>query len=135
MGFYFSSKGFLLLNKLRTISLLNHLNLYIISYKHNIQSYIDIKTKIIRSQNLFLSLNDNNNGRPFLPTNSWRALKQRFLRTPELALVSLDGTRCNNNQVPVFRLNTNPELIINFSQLASCIRPSYCRFSLITPSL
>ena len=89
MGFYFLSKGFLLLNKLRTISLLNHLNLYIICYKHNIQSYTDIKTKIIRWHNLFLSLDDNSNGRPFLPTNSSRALKHRLLRTLKLALVSL----------------------------------------------
>ena len=80
------------------ILLLNHLNLYIISYKHNIQSYTVIKTKIVRWKNLFLSLDDNSNGRPFLPTNSQRALKQRLLRTPELALVSLDGTRCNNSQ-------------------------------------
>ena len=103
--------------------------------QHNIQSYTDIKTKIIRWQNLFLSLDNNNNGRSFLPTNSWRALKQRLLRTPELALVSLAGTRCNNNQVPVFRLSINPELISKFSQLASSIIPSYCRLSLKTSSL
>ena len=84
---------------------------------------------------MFLSLENNINGRPFLPTNSWRVLKQRLLRTLELALVFLDGTRCSNNQVPVFRLSTNPELISKFSQLARCIRPSYCRFSLKTPSL
>ena len=79
---------------------------------------------------MFLSLDDNSNGRPFLPTNSWRVLKQRLLGTPELALVSLTGTRCSNNQVPVFRFNTNPELISKFSKLASYIRPSYCRLSL-----
>ena len=125
----------LLLNKLRTTSLLHHLILYNIKCKHNIQSYTYIKTNITRWQNLFLSLDDNSNGKSFLPTNSWRALKHRLLRTPELALVSLARTRCINNQVPVFRLNTNPELISKFSQLASCIRPSYCRLSLKTLSL
>ena len=65
--------------------------------QHNIQSYTDIKTKIIRSQNMFLSLDNNSNGRPFLPTNSWRSLRQRLLRDPELALVSLAGTRCSNS--------------------------------------
>ena len=63
--------------------------------QYNIQSYTDIKSKIIRWQNLLLSLDENINGRPFLPTNSWRALKQRLLRTPELALVFLAGTRCS----------------------------------------
>ena len=129
-GVLFLIKKFLLLNKLRTTLLLIHLNPYIISYKHNIQWYTDIKTKIIRWQNLFLSLDNNNNGRPFLPTNSWRALKERLLRTPELSLVSLARTRCNNSQIPIFRLSTNPELISKFSQLTSCIRPSYCRISL-----
>ena len=133
-GFVFH-QNILLLKKLKNTSLLNHLNLYIISYKHNIQSYTDIKTKIIRWQNLFLSLEDTSNGRPFLPTNSWRALKHRLLSTPELSLVSQAGTRCSNNQVPVFRLNTNPELISKFSQLSSYNRPSYCRFSLKTLSL
>ena len=28
-------------------------------------------------------MDDNSVGRPFLPTNSWRALKERLLRTPE----------------------------------------------------
>ena len=41
------------------------------------------------------AVDNNSNGRPFLPTNSWRALRQRLLRTPELALVSLAGTRCS----------------------------------------
>ena len=82
-----------------------------------------------------MSLDNNSNGRSFLPTNSWRALKQRLLRTPELALVSLAGTRCSNSQIPVFRLSINPELNSKFSQLTSCSRPSYCRFSLNTPSL
>ena len=134
-GFLFHIEKILLLNKLRTISLLHHLNIYIISYKHNIQSYTDIKTKITRWQNMFLSLDDNRNVRPFLPTKSWRALKQQLLRTPKLALVSLAGTRCSNNQVSVLRLNTNPELISQFSQLVSYIRPSYCSLSLKTPSL
>ena len=134
-GVFVFHQKILLLNNLKTISLLNHLNIYIIKYKHNIQSYTDIKTNIIRWQNLFLSLDDNNNGRSFLPTKSQSVLKQRLLRTPEFALVSLDGTRCSNNQVPVFRPNTNPELISKFSQLASYIRPSYCRISLKTLSL
>ena len=42
-----------------------------------------------------LAVDNNINGRSFLPTNSWRALRQRLLRTPELALVSLAGTRCS----------------------------------------
>ena len=134
-GVFVFHQKILLLKKLKTTSLLNHLNLYIISYKHNIQSYTVIKTKIIRWQNLFLSLDDNSNGRSFLPTNSWRALKQRLLRTPELALVSMARTRCSNNQVPVLRLSTNPGLISKFSQIASCIKPIYCRLSLKTLSL
>ena len=58
---------------------------------------------------------------PFLPTNSWRALKQWLLRTPELSLVSLAGTRCSNNQVPVLKLNTNPELVSHISQLKAIL--------------
>ena len=100
-----------------------------------IQSHTDNTQKLINNRTCSLSLDDNSNGRPFLPTNSWRVLKQRLLSTPKLALVSMAGTRCRNNQVPVLRLNTNPELISKFSQLASCIRPSYCRLSLKTPSL
>ena len=124
-----------IIDKLRTTTSLSHLNLYIISNKHNIQSYTIIKINTVRWQNLFWSLDNNSNGRPFLPTNSWRALKQRLLRTLELALVSLARTRCSNNQVLVLRLNTSPELISNFTQLVSCIRPSYCSLSLKTPSL
>ena len=60
---------------------------------------------------MFLKLDDNSNGRPFLPTNSWRALKQRLLRTLELALVPLAGTRCSNCQIPVL----NSILIQNLS--------------------
>ena len=47
---------------------------------------------------MFLKLDDNRNGRPFLPTNSCRALKQRLLRTPEPVLVSLAGTRWSKQQ-------------------------------------
>ena len=54
----------------KNTSLIIHLNPYIINYKSNIQSYIDIKTKINRWQNLFWNLDNNSNGRPFLPTNS-----------------------------------------------------------------
>ena len=46
-------------------------------------------------------MDNNSNGRLFLPTNSWRVLRQRLLRTPELALVSLAGTRCSN-KIPFF---------------------------------
>ena len=81
------------------------------------------------------SLDNNSNGRPFLPTNSWRALKQRLLRTPELALVSLDRTKCSNSQIPVFKLSISPELISKFSQLTSCNKPSYCSNPLRTTSL
>ena len=81
------------------------------------------------------TLDNNSNGRLFLPTNSWRALKQRLLRTPELALVSLAGTRCSSSQIPVFKLSINPELISKFSQLTSCNRPSYCSIPLRTTSL
>ena len=35
-----------------------------------------------------------------------------------------------NNQVLVLRLNTNPELISQISQLRTCIRLSYCSLSL-----
>ena len=100
-----------------------------------IQSYTDNTQKLINNRTCSLSLDNNSNGRSFLPTNSWRALKQRILRTPELALVSLAGTRCNNNQVLVFRLSKNLELINKFSHLTSCIRPSYYRLSLKTSSL
>ena len=44
-GVFVFHQRILLLNKLKKISLLNHLNLYIISYKHDIQSYTDIKNK------------------------------------------------------------------------------------------
>ena len=81
------------------------------------------------------TLDNNSNGRPFLPTNSWKALKQRLHRTPELALVSLAGTRCSNSQILVLKLNINPELINMFSQLTSCNKPSYCSIPLRTNSL
>ena len=44
-GVFVFHQRILLLKKLKTISLLNHLNLYIISYKHDIQSYSDIRNK------------------------------------------------------------------------------------------
>ena len=81
------------------------------------------------------TLDNNSNGRSFVPTNSWIALKQWLLRTPDLALVSLVGTRCSNSQIPVFKLSINPELISKFSQLTSCNRPSYCSIPLRTTSL
>ena len=110
------------------------LSFYIINCKYINHTQI-ITQKLNNNRTCSESLDDNSNGRPFLPTNYWRALKHRLLRTPELALVSLAGTRRSNNQVPVFKLNTNSELISKFSQLASCIKPSYCRLSLKTPSL
>ena len=82
-----------------------------------------------------LTVDNNNNGRSFLPTNSWRVLKQRLLKTPKLALVSLDGTRCSKSQIPVFKLSIKPELISKFSQLTSCNKPSYCNIPLSTTSL
>ena len=103
--------------------------------KHNIQSCTDSKTKITRWQNLFLSLDDNSNGRPFLPTNSWRALKQRLLRTPELALVSLAGTRCINSQIPVFKLSINSELSVSSLSQKVVMKSSYCSNPLKTTSL
>ena len=80
-------------------------------------------------------MDNNSNGRSFLPTNSWRVLRQRLLRTPELALVSLDRTRCSNSQIPVFKLSIRYELISKFSQLTSCNKPSYCSIPLRTNSL
>ena len=47
------------------------------------------------NKNLFNAVDNNSNGRPFLPTNCWRALRQRILKTPELALSPWLGNRCS----------------------------------------
>ena len=53
------------------------------------------------------------------PTNSWRALRQWLLRTPELALVSLDGTRCSKSDTSL-QLSVNSELSISSLISNSC---------------
>ena len=52
-GFLFLIKDSII-DKLRTTTSLSHLNIYIISNKHNIQFYTVIKTQTVRGHNLFL---------------------------------------------------------------------------------
>ena len=66
------------------------------------------------------TVDNNSNGRPFLSTNSWRALRQRLLRTPELALVSLAGTRCSNVRYQSSKLGIKSELSVNTLSPNSC---------------
>ena len=67
------------LKKLRYFNLTVHN----IAYKSCSYTDINFNTEIQRQQNLFLKMDDNSVGRLFLPTNSWRALKQRLLRTTD----------------------------------------------------
>ena len=121
-------------DKLKTSTSLNQLNIYTITTNITFNHSQLLKQRQL-SDRTCLNLDNNNNGRPFLPTNSWRALKQWLLRTPELSLVSLAGTRCSNSQIPVFKLSIKSELISKFSQLTSCNKPSYCSIPLRTTSL
>ena len=96
-GVLFIIKMILINKQLRTLPWLNPLSFYIINCNITFIHTQILKIKIVRWKNLFWSLDNNSNGRPFLTTNSWKALKQRLLRTPELALVCLARTRWSNN--------------------------------------
>ena len=69
---------------------------------------------------------NNNNGRPFLPTNSWRALRQRLLRTPELILVSLAGTRCSKVRYQSSNSVLTQNSSVNSHSYQVVIKTSYC---------
>ena len=73
-------------------------------------------------------------GRSSLPTPGERS-NSDSLGPPSLLWSPWMEIGAENNQVLVLRLNTSPELVSQISQLASCIRPSYCSLSLKTPSL
>ena len=79
-------------------------------------------------KNLFNAVDNNSNGRLFLPTNSWRALRQRLLRTPELALVSLAGTRCS-------KIDTSLQLSINSELSVSSLSPNSCNQHQVTAAI
>ena len=74
------------------------------------------------------AVDNNSNGRPFLPTNSWRALRQRLLRTLELALVSLAGTRCSKS-------DTSLQLSINSELSVSSLSPNSCNKNQVTAAI
>ena len=99
-----------IIDKLKTFTSLNQLNVYIITINITFNHSQLLKQRQL-SDRTCSNWDNNNNGRSFLPTKSWRALKQRLLRTPELSLVSLVGTRCNK----VRYQSSNLALIQNFS--------------------
>ena len=74
------------------------------------------------------AVDNNSNGRPLLPINSWRALRKRLLRTPELALVSLAGTRCSKS-------DTSLQLSINSELSVSSLSPNSCNQNQVTTAI